>query len=50
MEETEPSGTLEKDPVVDAPTVSAFLADPGGVTEFGSGPRSPAEKSAKNLG
>ena len=50
-EGTLPSGSEPIEPVVDAPIVRTFFADPGGVTVFvPSSPRSPDENNTKNRG
>ena len=50
-EGTLPTASVPCEPVVDAPTVSTFLEDPGGVTVLlPSSPKSPEEKRTKNLG
>ena len=50
-EGTLPSGSDPIEPVVEAPMVRTFLAEPGGVTVFApSSPRSPEEKRTKNRG
>ena len=50
-EETLPSGSVPKEPVVEAPMVRTFYAETGGVTVFApSSPRPREEKRAKKLG
>ena len=50
-EGTLPSGSVPMEPVVEAPMVRTFFAEPGGVTVFApSSPRSPEEKRAKKRG